>query len=90
MTAGLRYKRMPNHQYPPPIQSSPLPVLSVVNDASDFLESVRVVPVNEILAVIISATEKIPQATVSQVCHCANNQQRSGNGYKLAMPMRSE
>lgn len=46
------------------------PVLSAVNDASDFFEPVGVVPVYEVFAVVVSRAKEISQAIVAQGSHC--------------------
>lgn len=43
------------------------PVLSVMNDAGDFLEPIGVVPVNKILAMVISRAEEVPQTIIAQL-----------------------
>lgn len=41
-----------------------------MNNARDLLESVGVVPVDQILAVVVPHAVEIPKPTVSQFLHC--------------------
>lgn len=46
-----------------------LPVLLVVDDTGDFLDPVCVVPVYQILTMVVSRAEEMPQPIVAEISH---------------------